>query len=139
MYEDRYQTGNRDAWEFEWPGKALEPSTSQRLEYHRGRQRYWDEQAAGTETEIRAKGVSLQERSVTGGVRFEATVDAALGSRLGEQRQKSDRHRNVAEQLEGFVSEFQRTPDRVFKLKLADLKFFGIVGEITKFGDEELA
>lgn len=138
MYEDRYEDGKRSAWEFEYTGHSLAPTTFSRMEYHAGRQKYWDEQSKLIEQDIRDKGVKLTEQSVTGGKRFVATVDNALGDRLSEARGKSDRHRSIKESLEAYLFEFNRTPDRMFSLKLADLKFFGLVGTTTVFGDNEI-
>jgi hypothetical protein len=138
MYEDRYASGNRDEWEFEFSGKALAPTAQARCDYHTGREKFWNDKASTTEKAIRDKGVSLEERGVTGGVQFVAKVDQALGSQLGEERGKADKHRSVREQLEGFLHEFNRTPERLFKLKIADMKYFGLIGQETKFGDEVL-
>lgn len=138
MYEDRYESGNRTDWDFEFSGKALAPSAQARCDYHAGREKFWIEKAATTEKAIRDKGVSLEERGVTGGVQFVAKVDQALGSQLGDERGKADKHRSVREQLEGFLHEFARTPERLFKLKIADMKYFGLIGQETRFGDEVL-
>jgi hypothetical protein len=139
MYEDRNESGERSNWIFEYHGEDLIDSTSKRLSYHQGRRKFWDTEAEKVEKEIRDKGVSLEERGVTGGVRFEARIDAVLGQRLAECRTKSDSHRSLAEQYEAYRHEFNRNPQSNFKLRIADLKFFGLVGDVTKFGDETLS
>ena len=139
MYEDRDTTGNRDKWDFEFLGSALIKPCQKRLDYHKKREDHWTKEAKATEDQIRAKGVSLEERGITGGVRFEARVDTVLGERLGEQRGKLEKHRKLREQYEGFAHEFERTPNRTFALKISDMRFFGIVGGDTVFGEETLS
>lgn len=141
MYSDRYESGNRDGWEFEYQGAELVTSTRKQFEYHAGREEYWSSEAKKMEGQIRDSGISLEEYAVTGGTRFEAKIDTSLGARLTECRAKEKEHRVLREQFEGFLHEFERPQNtsHTFKLKLADLRFFGLVGDAVKFGEVELS
>lgn len=138
MYNNRLAPGLRDEWEFEYRGSELSASAAKRMAFHAGREAHWDQVAEETEKEIHANGVKLTEQNITGGKRFVAELDVKLGDQLADARRRADAHRDVKEALEAYLLEFERTPSRVFSLKVPDLKFFGLVGKTVRFGDEIL-
>lgn len=139
-YDDYSGTGERSKWTFSYQAKDLFETTNARAKFHRSRRLHWNEEVRQLEAEIRDKGVELKEIPVTGGHRFEASVDTALGRQFTEAKEKEEAHAKRQEQYDAYVHEFERDPEKTYELNMDDLRFFGLVGAKTvRFGDQDLA
>lgn len=136
MFRDHYEKGNRDGWTFAYTGAELSKALVPRLNYHTERADYWEDEMKSTEDKIRTSGISIEEYGVTGGSRFEAKIDTALGARLTEAREAFKVHRKLVEEYLALDSEFYREPQRRYELKLGDLRFFGLIGEAQADTDD---
>lgn len=112
MYSDHRNTG-REGWKYTYKGgDLLEPAKTRLV--------YWQ----GLERELRDKLAA----------HFKGT-GAITGSKI-QKVQESARHAGMmVEQLQVFVHEFTRFPDREYLLAMGDVVFFGIAG--TPAGGEQ--
>lgn len=118
------QRPDRTSWTFLYTNAAIASAAKREAEYHRRRESWWLNEAAKTEAEIRATGVSIKELAQTGGPRFEAQIDLPLGVRLNEARQKVDYHRRQAEDFEAWVAALGTVPSRSRDLTFGDVCYF---------------
>jgi hypothetical protein len=107
MYND-FRNANRDGWRFTYSSAELQPFAIQRQKQLRKR-----------EYDLRTTIAQIME---------DRTV-AVTSDKVKKLESEIATVATQAEQFDVFVHEFSRKPDREFHLSLADVVFFGIVGE----------
>lgn len=123
---------SRNDWEFEYLGKELRVFAVNKMEHHRNRLAFWEEQAANREKELREQGIDFRARPrVANNYSTQnavvAVIDPERQSALSEAFAKVDEHRGRLRHFEMWASLFNRNPEATFKATWGDIDFFNAV------------
>lgn len=129
-------------WTEKKAGDLLE-GCFRKIKHHRERQSFYEEEFKKAEAELKEKGISIQledngdfvghlsSGNISSNASFVPKVDQVLLSAVKEKKRKVKEHNDKASQYEKFARAFSCDPERLIKLDIENITFFGL-GVISK-------
>lgn len=123
---------SRSDHEFQFAAPAIARAAQAEAEYHEGRASYWEGEFDSSFKRVKeTAGVEVKEMNVTGGKRFDVTVDygdMAAYRRMNEASAKVQTHRDAAEKFRSDEKVYGSQNGRVYELSADDVHYFRLGG-----------
>ena len=116
----------RREWKFQYPCSQLQEAAHKKNKYHAERLKWWQAQQNSVMDEVRAKGLEVRERQVTGGKRGEIVIDPTYQRRLDECCSKTEEHQELTVEYTTWERVFELNPSVTVELDAEDIQFFGL-------------
>ena len=132
MYTEKNESNlkNREKWEFTFKVKELTEALSKRVEHHKNRLAWWENEMEQAEAGLVNKGFEYRERRNSSGQELVVVGDPELANRVQECRSSITRHQEQKKYYDTWKrvleSQIKRDPQAALQLKYNDIEFFGL-------------